>query len=189
MIDFEDVDLSFLDEQSNQVAEYVDVDYEYDGESGEQGHFYYNSADLPISVPSCWLLNRAYQHSLLDFRDSVQQRLRDNRALQDQLEQSIEDDEHQSGFGNEGRFYPNSMLKFMAPFFKDAKGLTPDDNDDVKLRKSRGDVNICFMKLRKPWKDKDKQTLIKAVQESCLRKLTEPIVKEEDALVNQIEVR
>ncbi|XP_074601399.1 snRNA-activating protein complex subunit 4-like [Brevipalpus obovatus] len=187
MIDFEDVDLSFLEEQPNQVAEYVGADDENDdGESGEQGHFYY-SEDLPISVPSCWLLNRAYQHSLLDFRDSLQQRLRDNQALQNQLKQSIEDDDHQSSSGNEGRFYPNSMLKFMAPFFKDTKGLTPDDNDDVKLRKSRGDINICYMKLRKPWKDKDKQTLIKAVQESCLRKLTEPIVREEDALVNQIE--
>lgn len=180
MDDLQDESLGLENELGGQMVSLLPGDCE---ELSEQDFF--PSYHLPISVESCWVLNRAYQHSLRDFQDLLIEKLEENRALQEQI--LLE--EEQSGLTSSGHFYPNSLLKFMAPYFRDCKGLSPGDNDDVKLRKSRGDINISYTRIKKPWRDKDRQTLVKAVQAVALKSMIEPLHREEEGYVSKLEVK
>lgn len=167
-----------------EIPEAIDNPEDDDGVGEEFTDDFLAPDELPISVSSCWLLNRAYQLSLKDFQNIIIKKLDENRAQQEELLA----EEQANDSSSTGHFHPNSLLKFMAPYFRDCKGLTPGDNDDVKLRKLRGDINISYMKLRKSWREKDRQTLIKAIQSVTVKSLVEPLHRKEEDCTLKIKV-
>ncbi|XP_015784596.1 snRNA-activating protein complex subunit 4 [Tetranychus urticae] len=135
--------------------------------------------ELPPSVPSCYIINQAYQNELEIFKEDLERKLIENRALQEKLyneEPAISDVAH-----------PNSALKFLVPYFRDRKGFKPEDNDDTKSRKLSGAINFFYRRKKKPWNDQDINNLRSAVESCVRRKTLEPYTRKQDSLLAEID--
>src|SRR5437764_1047694 len=104
---------------------------------------------LPVAVSSALALNHAYQSALTEFLEYLQAKIRENRARQEDLKSDTANLTLPASLPGHG--HPNSLLPFLAPYFKDVKGLSAPPNEDTLQKNQNGEVNQAYVIPNKQW--------------------------------------
>lgn len=155
----------------------IEKDSDDEGIDDERERF-----DLPVSMDSCLLLNATYQDALTEFREYLESRLRVNRLHQEDLKSSNSECNNDAVYGVN---HPNSLIPFMAPYFKDVKGISAPLNEDAETKRRNGEINQAYLYPGKPWNKKEKMALFDQVCAFTLRKRTEPLLSEREKMLHQ----
>ena len=140
----------------------------------------YDEQELPISLESCILLNNAYQELLDEFADNLKLRITHNAMRRKDLEDNLN-----LGVAKptaSGPSHPNSLIPFMAPYFKDVKGLSAPTNMDVTLKQRNGEINQAYIYPSKPWNKNEKEQLKDLIMQFFKEKQIENLIKDKETL-------
>ena len=140
----------------------------------------YDEQELPISLESCILLNNAYQELLDEFADNLKLRITHNTMRKKDLEDNLN-----LGVAKptaSGPSHPNSLIPFMAPYFKDVKGLSAPTNMDVTLKQRNGEINQAYIYPSKPWNKNEKEQLKDLIMQFFKEKQIENLIKDKETL-------
>jgi snapc4 protein, putative len=170
------------------MTDFLECDETQSSSDNESDSLDYDISQLPKSVLSCWALNHAYQQSLKDLKKFLEIKLEENRIKQEELNLDLNEDEPSSSTSSHSSFHANSLICFMSPYFKDIKGLHPPPNEDVTIKKMKGEINQANIRTKSFWRANDKKKLIELVKLASFKKSLEPLKKKENSLISQIKV-
>ncbi|RWS01369.1 snRNA-activating protein complex subunit 4-like protein, partial [Dinothrombium tinctorium] len=138
---------------------------------------------LPLNIYSCILLNQTYQQNILDCIYFIETKLEANRRMQIELRndaQSTTTTISTTLSTKAGCKHPNSIIPFLAPYFKDVKGLHPPQNHDVKMKRFNGEINQAMISANKPWTEEEKSQLKILVEQQSKRLLLDPLCRSKE---------
>ncbi|KAL4219616.1 Myblike DNAbinding domain-containing protein [Mactra antiquata] len=126
-----------------------------------------------ITAETCLAMNRAYQEVLLDTLRQIEMSLFENRACQNQLEDSINDKSSNKRMPTTETQFSFPCISKALPFFRDENGDLPPPNPDVKLKES---MNEDKQQIRPKvgWSKIQRKTLLDAVKLDALEQLIRP---------------
>ena len=139
--------------------------------------------ELPINLESCLLLNNVYMESIDELKDYLISKRRENESRQTELRNNsnlkiVRD----VTINNYGYSHPNSLIPFMAPYFKDVKGLTAPYNVDTIEKRSKGEMNQSYVCTNKPWNVNERERLKQILQFDATQRLHKPLRDEKERL-------
>jgi hypothetical protein len=141
------------------------------------------TAELTVSVESCVVLNKAYQESLEELKQYLISKRRENDSRQNELKSNADHDSVKDiTLNNCGYTHPNSLIPFMAPYFKDIKGLSAPFNEDVMEKRRNGEINSAFVTPNKPWNLNERQRLLETIQMHSMESHQKPLRDEKEKL-------
>lgn len=117
----------------------------------------FDTEELPITLKSCLLLNRAYIESIEELKEYLISKMRENDCRQNDLKEKSDYESVKEMTVNTGYSHPNSLIPFMSPYFKDIKGLSAKSNEDVIQKRNNGQINDSFLASSKTWNMNDRQ--------------------------------
>ena len=171
-VDFNDINNLVVSADTEEVVDYAIA--EEDDEEMEE---------LPISLESCLLLNTVYIESIDEMKQFLCAKRRENEARQTDLKNTtnlkiVRD----VTISNYGYSHPNSLIPFMAPYFKDVKGLTAPYNSDTIEKRTKGEINQSYVCTNKPWNVIERQRLKDILQFDTTQRLHKPLRDEKEKL-------
>ncbi|XP_066932814.1 uncharacterized protein [Clytia hemisphaerica] len=119
------------------------------------------------------LLNRSYQETLADELKIIRIALTKNGLAQDEMSKTSNTGVEKLG---KGSLYRSCLGRFGVPYFKDADGFGPDDNEDTKKLKQISKVNV-FSKGGRTWTSYEIKSLREGVYNSNLEKRLDPLLQ------------
>ncbi|XP_064616603.1 leiomodin-3-like [Liolophura sinensis] len=155
------------------IEEFEDGEIVHLGNRGGSGSLLGENAGYVASLA----LNRAYQEVIKDCLKRIEDLLTSNSERQDELSHELED---------RVLIRPNSVISrknqlsnYSVPYFKDADGMYPPSNEDVRLKCARAEVRAHEMRPS-IWKSSHKESLKKAVLNDAREKLLRPYMNRKE---------
>ena len=166
------IDINDINTVSADIEEVVGYAVEDDDEDGE----------LPISLESCLLLNQVYIESIDELKQFLISKKRENESRQQELKNTNLKEVRDVAVPHTGLSHPNSLIPFMAPYFKDVKGLSAPFNADTIEKQRKGEINVSYVCTNKPWNVNERDKLKELIQQDTIQRLTKPLRDQKEAL-------
>ncbi|XP_033729541.1 uncharacterized protein LOC117318689 [Pecten maximus] len=136
--------------------------------------------EIVINPETCLALNRAYQEILLDLLRKIEISLQENRSKQTTLEEELSMKASRKYISSSE---PHSVIKpltwFRVPFFKDINGRHAPQNEDVRLKKSLGELKQDHL-FPVVWLRGQREILKEAVERDAQEKLIRPLMNKKE---------
>lgn len=167
------IDLNDINTVSADTEEVVDYAVEDDDED----------AELPICLESCLLLNQVYVESIDELKQFLISKKRENDSRQQELKNNTHMKEVRDVSAPHSVYsHPNSLIPFMAPYFKDVKGLSAPFNEDTIEKQRKGEINVSYVCTNKPWNVNERDKLMELVQQDTIHRLIKPLRDKKELL-------
>ena len=189
--------LDFVDLTNVQVVEVNSLAPDYSDDEVDANEVdIFKPINLPHNLFSLLVLKDSLITCLRDFRRTLVNRLDRNRERQADLVSGEltggavtwkEKEVHVSADAA-GPSHPNALAVFRAPYFKDVRGFHPPANPDVVQRREKGLLNQALIDVAKPFVRSELDQLQSLVRQFGLRKLLQPLVRQKESLITEIEI-
>lgn len=136
--------------------------------------------DVQSTPEMCLIMNQHFQSQLEDFVSLIEDKLEENRQKQHNL-----NERRRSKLTSTK---DNSYLKFVTPYFRDRKGLSPPPNEDTEQKQLNNELNQNYAIPIKKWTSGLEEMLSNSIKEYYLKDRLEQLRTESNSLKYDLEI-